>query len=78
MNVQHRPLLIYPTGAKIVATAIEAFGRIDIVVNNAGILRDVMFHKMVQADWDKVKSVHLDGSKSSMVPVSCSINTIQS
>jgi len=34
-------------GEKIVKTAIDAFGKVDIVVNNAGILRDVAFHKMV-------------------------------
>src|SRR4051812_44161292 len=39
-------------GDKIIATAIAAFGRIDIVVNNAGILRDVSFGKMKDADWD--------------------------
>ncbi|KAG9409342.1 hypothetical protein AC1031_019592 [Aphanomyces cochlioides] len=49
-------------GAKVVATAIEAFGRVDIIVNNAGILRDRAFHKMTRAEWDAVKSVHLDGT----------------
>lgn len=38
-------------GAKIVKTAIDAFGRIDVVVNNAGILRDRSFAKMSEADW---------------------------
>ncbi len=49
-------------GAKIVQTAIDAFGRVDIVINNAGILRDVSFHKMTQEDWDKIIGVHLQGS----------------
>ncbi|KAF0695667.1 Aste57867_13527 [Aphanomyces stellatus] len=49
-------------GAKVVATALDAFGRVDIVINNAGILRDRAFHKMTRAEWDAVKSVHLDGS----------------
>ncbi|CAK4196916.1 unnamed protein product [Aphanomyces euteiches] len=49
-------------GAKVVASAIEAFGRVDIIVNNAGILRDRAFHKMTRAEWDAVKSVHLDGT----------------
>ncbi|KDO34528.1 hypothetical protein SPRG_00591 [Saprolegnia parasitica CBS 223.65] len=49
-------------GAKVVATAIDTFGRIDIIVNNAGILRDVVFHKMKQSDWDLVKAVHLEGT----------------
>jgi len=51
-------------GAKIVKAAIDAFGRIDIVINNAGILRDVSFHKMSEDDWNKVIQVHLIGSYS--------------
>ena len=46
----------------MVAEAVDAFGRIDIVVNNAGILRDVIFHKMTEDDWDAVLGVHLKGS----------------
>ncbi len=46
----------------MVRTAVEEFGRIDIVVNNAGILRDVIFHKMTDEDWDAVIKVHLYGS----------------
>ena len=46
----------------IIQTAIDAFGRIDIVVNNAGILRDVIFHKMTADDWTSVINVHLNGS----------------
>ena len=42
--------------------AIETFGRIDIVVNNAGILRDTIFHKMSEPDWDSVLTVHLKGA----------------
>lgn len=40
----------------------EKFGSIDIIVNNAGILRDVIFHKMTEEDWDTVIDVHLKGS----------------
>lgn len=51
-------------GAAIVQTALDNFGTIDIVVNNAGILRDVSFAKMTQADWDLILKVHLTGSMS--------------
>ncbi|MEQ1614952.1 MAG: SDR family NAD(P)-dependent oxidoreductase [Hyphomicrobiaceae bacterium] len=47
---------------KIVQAAMDAFGRVDIVVNNAGILRDVIFHKMTPEDWLSVINVHLNGS----------------
>jgi len=45
----------------IIEGAIKSFGRIDAVVNNAGVLRDVIFHKMTKDDWDIVRSVNLDG-----------------
>ena len=46
----------------IVKTAIDAFGRIDCVVNNAGILRDRMFFKMNPEEWQAVIDVHLNGA----------------
>lgn len=46
----------------IVKTAVDAFGKVDIVVNNAGILRDRIFHKMSWSDWSDVIAVHLHGS----------------
>jgi len=48
--------------AAMVAAAVDAFGRIDGVVNNAGILRDRMFWKMDPGDWDAVLKVHLYGA----------------
>lgn len=48
--------------ASIVSDAKAQFGRIDIVVNNAGISRDTIFHKMESADWQAVIDVHLGGS----------------
>lgn len=49
-------------GAAIVKTALDAFGTVDIVINNAGILRDVSFAKMSAADWELVHKVHLTGA----------------
>lgn len=46
----------------IVDTAIREFGRIDGVINNAGILRDRIFHKMSTAEWQAVLDVHLNGA----------------
>ena len=48
--------------SRIVQCAVDSFGRIDGVVNNAGILRDRFFHKMSVDEWDAVLKVHLYGS----------------
>jgi NAD(P)-dependent dehydrogenase (short-subunit alcohol dehydrogenase family) len=47
---------------RIIKTAIDCFGRVDCVVNNAGILRDRIFHRMSVVDWDAVIKVHLYGA----------------
>jgi (3R)-3-hydroxyacyl-CoA dehydrogenase / 3a,7a,12a-trihydroxy-5b-cholest-24-enoyl-CoA hydratase / enoyl-CoA hydratase 2 len=49
-------------GEAIVADAIKAYGSIDILINNAGILRDKSFHKLPKEDWYKVINIHLNGS----------------
>jgi NAD(P)-dependent dehydrogenase (short-subunit alcohol dehydrogenase family) len=49
-------------GENIVKTAIDAFGKVDILINNAGILRDKSFVKMDEENWDGVMAVHLRGA----------------
>jgi len=49
-------------GGKIVQAALDAFGRVDIVINNAGILRDVSFVKMTREQWDIIHRVHVEGA----------------
>jgi len=50
-------------GDKVVATCLEAFGGIHIIINNAGVLRDVSFAKQTAEQWDLVVKVHLYGTK---------------
>src|SRR5512145_623910 len=49
-------------GQAIVRAALDAFGRVDIVVNNAGILRDRMIFNMTEEEWDAVINTHLKGT----------------
>lgn len=51
-------------GDKIIKSALDAFGRVDVVLNNAGILRDKTILKMTSADWDLIMNVHLKGAYS--------------
>ena len=51
-------------GEKIVKTAIDAFGRVDIVINNAGFLRDASFAKLTDENWQAIQNVHLNGAYS--------------
>jgi len=50
------------SAGRIVQNALDVFGRVDVVVNNAGILRDRFFHKMSLDEWDAVIKVHLYGA----------------
>lgn len=52
----------WDSAQRMVQAAIDEFGQLDIVVNNAGILRDKIFHRMDPEAWDAVIKVHLYGS----------------
>lgn len=52
----------YEGGESIVKTALDAFGKVDICIANAGILRDRAFHNLTEEDWDKIYAVHVKGS----------------
>ena len=52
----------WSSASKIIENALDNFKQIDIIINNAGILRDVIFHKMDPKDWTDVIDVHLNGS----------------
>ncbi|KAK6533862.1 bifunctional hydroxyacyl-CoA dehydrogenase/enoyl-CoA hydratase fox2 [Arthrobotrys megalospora] len=49
-------------GDRIIDTAVKAFGTVHVLINNAGILRDISFKNMKDADWDLIMKVHVDGS----------------
>jgi NAD(P)-dependent dehydrogenase (short-subunit alcohol dehydrogenase family) len=58
------------TGERLVKIAVEHFGKLDIVVNVAGILRDRMIFNLAEQDWDEVIRVHLKGHYSTVRPAS--------
>ncbi|KAH8831247.1 peroxisomal hydratase-dehydrogenase-epimerase [Flagelloscypha sp. PMI_526] len=49
-------------GAAVIQTALDAFGGVSILINNAGVLRDKAFKNMTDAEWDMITSVHIKGS----------------
>jgi len=57
-----RSIAEWQTAGEIIKGAVDKFGRIDAVINVAGILRDRMFHNMSEPEWRAVMDVHLNGS----------------
>lgn len=49
-------------GDRIIQTAIDNYGRVDVLINNAGILRDITIKNMKDEDFDKIIAVHLTGT----------------
>ncbi len=60
-------------GEKLIQTAIDSFGKIDILVNCAGILRDRMIFNMTEEEWDAVIAVHLKGHFCTIRPASAAM-----
>jgi NAD(P)-dependent dehydrogenase (short-subunit alcohol dehydrogenase family) len=60
-NVNGDDVADWEGARRLVRTAVEAFGRLDVVVNNAGFVRDRMFVSCGEAEWDAVVRVHLKG-----------------
>lgn len=58
----YEPIGTVAAAESVLATALDAFGEVDVLVNNAGILRDKMLHNMSESDFDDVIQVHLKGT----------------
>src|SRR5262245_53256708 len=52
----------FANGEAIIETAVRGFGRIDVLFNNAGVIRDAMVHKMTEEEWDIIIQIHLKGT----------------
>jgi NAD(P)-dependent dehydrogenase (short-subunit alcohol dehydrogenase family) len=57
----HDDVADFDGAGRLIAQAVEAFGRVDVLVNNAGILRDNYLHRLSEEEWDLVIRVHLKG-----------------
>jgi NAD(P)-dependent dehydrogenase (short-subunit alcohol dehydrogenase family) len=62
----HDDVADFAGAERLIAQAVDAFGRLDVLVNNAGILRDNFLHRMTEEEWDLVVRVHLKGHWSTL------------
>jgi NAD(P)-dependent dehydrogenase (short-subunit alcohol dehydrogenase family) len=62
----HDDVADFAGAGRLIEQAVERFGRVDVLVNNAGILRDAFFHRMTEDEWDLVVRVHLKGHFSTL------------
>jgi NAD(P)-dependent dehydrogenase (short-subunit alcohol dehydrogenase family) len=57
----HDDVSDFDAAGRLIGQAVDTYGRLDVLVNNAGILRDAFFHRMTEDEWDAVLRVHLKG-----------------
>jgi acetoacetyl-CoA reductase len=61
LHFKHMDVTDFNECEKVIKTIVDELGRVDVLINNAGITRDAVFHKMTKQQWDEVLRVNLDG-----------------